>query len=73
MARQVGTVLGVAGLVAVLAHVSHVDPLPVYRHGVVLIIAFFLGAGAVCAASLTARPVPAPATAAGPAGVEVAV
>ena len=37
-ARQVGTVLGVAGLVAILSKVSPVDPLVAYRHGVVLII-----------------------------------
>src|SRR6202020_862946 len=30
MARQVGTVLGVAGLVAILARVSHTDPLAAY-------------------------------------------
>jgi EmrB/QacA subfamily drug resistance transporter len=63
MARQVGTVLGVAGLVAVLAHVSHSGPLPTYRHGVLLIIAFFVSAGAVSLACLSARPAPAPARA----------
>jgi EmrB/QacA subfamily drug resistance transporter len=76
MARQVGTVVGVASLVAALAHVPHVDPLPTYRHAVVLIIAFFVSAGAVSAALLTARaapaPVPAPAPAPAPAGVEAA-
>jgi EmrB/QacA subfamily drug resistance transporter len=55
MARQVGTVLGVAGLVAILAHVSPVDPLPVFRHGVELAIAFFVSAGVVSAALLTRR------------------
>jgi EmrB/QacA subfamily drug resistance transporter len=66
MARQIGTVLGVAGLVAVLSRVSPADPVPAYRNGIVLIIAFFAAAGAVSAALLTARPVPAPEP--GPAG-----
>ena len=67
-ARQVGTVLGVAGLVAILARVSPADPLVAYRNGLVMVIAFFVAAGAVSAALLTARPVPAsggPAEAAG--------
>jgi len=74
MARQVGTVLGVAGLVAILAHVSHADPLTAYRHGVLLVIAFFASAGVVSAAFLSARAVPAvapssvPAPAPAPAG-----
>jgi EmrB/QacA subfamily drug resistance transporter len=55
MARQVGTVLGVAGLVAILAHLSLADPILTYRHGVVLISAFFAGAGIVAAVSLTGR------------------
>jgi EmrB/QacA subfamily drug resistance transporter len=55
MVRQVGTVLGVAALVAVLT-VSAADPLTVFRHGVVLIICFFAGAGAVCLAVLYRRP-----------------
>jgi EmrB/QacA subfamily drug resistance transporter len=59
MARQVGTVLGVAGLVAILSRVSHTDPLTAYRNGLVMIIAFFAAAGAVSAAFLTGRPVPA--------------
>jgi EmrB/QacA subfamily drug resistance transporter len=67
MARQVGTVLGVAGLVAILAHVTVSDPVPTYRGGLVLIIAFFAAAGAVSAALLTAR-LPAPAAQAPHAG-----
>jgi hypothetical protein len=63
-ARQVGTVLGVAGLVAILARVSPADPLPAYRNGLVMVIAFFVAAGAVSAALLTARPVPVPEPAA---------
>ncbi len=58
MARQVGTVLGVAGLVAILSHVIPGDPLVAYRHGLVLIIAFFAAAGVVSAGLLTARPGP---------------
>jgi EmrB/QacA subfamily drug resistance transporter len=63
MARQVGTVLGVAGLVAILSHVIPGDPVAGYRHGVILIIAFFAAAGLVSAAVLgrRARPAPAPA------------
>jgi EmrB/QacA subfamily drug resistance transporter len=59
-ARQVGTVLGVAGLVAILAHVSRTDPVAAYRNGLILIIAFFVAAGAVAAALLTARPAAPP-------------
>jgi EmrB/QacA subfamily drug resistance transporter len=64
MARQVGTVLGVAGLVAILAHISAADPVVTYRHGVILIIAFFVGAGIVAAGLLTrrVRPAPSPVT-----------
>ena len=58
-ARQVGTVLGVAGLIAILAHVSHADPVAGYRDGLVLIIAFFAAAAAAAAALLTSRPAPA--------------
>jgi EmrB/QacA subfamily drug resistance transporter len=57
-ARQVGAVLGVAGLVAILAHVSRADPVAAYRNGLILIIAFFAAAGAASAALLTARPAP---------------
>jgi MFS family permease len=55
MARQVGTVLGVASLVAILSRVVPGDPLAPYRHGLVLIIAFFASSGVVSAALLTAR------------------
>jgi MFS family permease len=56
MARQVGTVLGVAALVAILAHVDPRDPLASYRGGLILIVAFFAAAGVVSAGLLTARP-----------------
>jgi len=59
MARQIGTVLGVAGLVAILSRVSHADPVAAYRSGLVLVITFFAAAAAVSAALLTGRPVPA--------------
>jgi EmrB/QacA subfamily drug resistance transporter len=66
MGRQVGTVIGVAGLVAILAHVSSADPLPVYRHAVVLVIAFFASAGVVSAAFLADAAPPARATSPAP-------
>jgi len=65
--RQVGTVLGVAGLVAILARVSPADPLPAFRGGLVLVIAFFAAAGVVSAVLLTRRPIAVPAAAPGPA------
>ena len=60
-ARQVGTVLGVAGLVAILARVSQADPVPAYRNGLLLIIGFFAAAGVVSALLLTGRAAPVPA------------
>jgi EmrB/QacA subfamily drug resistance transporter len=58
MARQVGTVLGVAALVAALAPAA-ADPLTASRHGIVLTIAFFVAAGATCLAVLVRRIRPA--------------
>jgi len=55
MARQIGTVLGVAGLVAVLSRLAIGDPVTTFRHALVLIAALFGGAGAVAAILLTAR------------------
>src|SRR3954471_24321160 len=63
MARQVGTVLGVAALVAALT-VPTPDPLTAFRHGITLIIAFFVAAGLVCVALLAQRLRPAAAVAA---------
>jgi EmrB/QacA subfamily drug resistance transporter len=60
MARQIGTVLGVAALVAILSHAVRGDPVPAFRHALVLIIALFAGAGLVAAALLAARPRGAP-------------
>ena len=54
-ARQVGTVLGVAGLVAILSRVSAADPIPAYRNGLVLVIVFFAAAGVVSAVLLGGR------------------
>ena len=54
MARQVGTVLGVAALVAILAHVGQ-DPIATFRQALVMVIGFFAAAGVVAAATLTAR------------------
>jgi hypothetical protein len=61
MARQVGTVLGVAALVAALT-VPTPDPLTAFRHGIALIIAFFVAAGVVCVAVLARRIRPAAGT-----------
>jgi EmrB/QacA subfamily drug resistance transporter len=58
MGRQVGTVLGVAGLVAILSRMSLTDPVTTYRYGVILIIAFFAAAGIVAAALLTRTAAP---------------
>src|SRR5438067_12449078 len=55
MARQVGTVLGVAGLVAILSRVPAADPVTAFRHGLLLIVGFFATAGLAAAATLTAR------------------
>ena len=68
MGRQVGTVLGVAGLVAILAHVDRSDPIATYQHGLVLIIAFFASAAVVAAILLTTRTIRRPAPSASPAG-----
>ena len=67
MARQVGTVLGVAGLVAILAHLSPTDPIVTYQHALELIVAFFACAAVVAAGLLTGRAAPAgpPAVTAG--------
>src|SRR5258708_6924443 len=56
MARQIGTVLGVASLIAVLSHLAPRDPVSPYRHGVVLVMAFMAGAIVAAAGLLTARP-----------------
>lgn len=55
MARQIGTVLGVAGLIAILTGLHAGDPLATFKHGVVLIIGFFALAGLVSAALLSQK------------------
>jgi len=64
MARQVGTVLGVAALVAILAHVSP-DPVTTFRHAIVLVIGFFAAAGLTAASLLTNKAGSPPARIAG--------
>jgi MFS family permease len=56
MARQVGTVLGVASLIAILSNVAAGDPVAAFRHAVVLITVFFAAAAVVSAVLLTRRP-----------------
>ena len=65
MARQVGTVLGVAALVAILARAVPGDPVTPFRHALELIIAFFGAAGLIAAVTLGGR---ARSAKAGPAG-----
>ncbi len=67
MARQIGTVLGVAGIIAILAGTG-LGPVTLFRHTTVLIAAFFLAAAVVAAVTITARPRPAPVPAPAPAG-----
>jgi EmrB/QacA subfamily drug resistance transporter len=55
MGRQIGTVFGVAALVAILSTVAPSDPLGAYRSGVLLITAFFAAAGVMSAIFLSAR------------------
>ncbi len=58
MARQIGTVLGVASLIALLSPLAGGGLLDSYRHGVVLIMAFMAAAGIAAALLLTARSAP---------------
>ena len=69
MARQIGTVLGVASLVAILASVLPSDPVPAFRSAAVLVFSFFIAAGVVSAGLLSGRV--APADALSPTPVEV--
>ena len=55
MARQIGTVFGVAGLIAILAGLNATHPLATFRHGVLLIVVFFGVAGVVSGVLLTKR------------------
>jgi EmrB/QacA subfamily drug resistance transporter len=60
MARQIGTVLGVAGLIAILAGLNVADPVVAFRHGTELVIGFFALAGLTSAALLSRRVANAP-------------
>jgi EmrB/QacA subfamily drug resistance transporter len=55
MARQIGTVIGVAGLVAILAKLDVADPVVTFRHALLLIASLFAAAGVVSAVLLTVR------------------
>jgi hypothetical protein len=55
MARQIGTVLGVAGLVAILSKLTVADPILTFRHAVALVAALFAAAGLTSAALLARR------------------
>ena len=55
MARQIGTVLGVAGLIAILAGLNVADPVAAFRHATELVIGFFALAGLTSAALLSRR------------------
>jgi EmrB/QacA subfamily drug resistance transporter len=55
MARQIGTVLGVAGLVAILAHIDPSDPVATFRDGIYLVGAFTIATGLTAAVLLTRR------------------
>jgi EmrB/QacA subfamily drug resistance transporter len=55
MARQIGTVLGVAGLIAILTGLNVANPLVSFHHGTELVIGFFALAGLTSAALLSRR------------------
>jgi EmrB/QacA subfamily drug resistance transporter len=55
MARQIGTVLGVAGLIAILAGLNVADPVAAFKHGTELVIGFFALAGVTSALLLSRR------------------
>ena len=57
-ARQIGIALGVAALVAILSRPGFADPVPIYRHGLVLIVGLLLAAAVAAAGLLSARPAP---------------
>lgn len=55
MARQIGTVLGVAGLVAILAQVDPNNPVATFREGVYLVASFGITAGLTAVVFLSGR------------------
>jgi EmrB/QacA subfamily drug resistance transporter len=60
MARQIGTVLGVAGLVAILSHLGSANPVATFREGSVMAFSFITAAAVAAALLLTGRPTAAP-------------
>jgi MFS family permease len=66
MARQVGTALGVAGLVSILAHLDQAEPVATFRGAIYLVIALSSAAGLTLAVLLSRRPSSAPAAALAP-------
>ncbi|HXW38836.1 MAG TPA: MFS transporter, partial [Acidimicrobiales bacterium] len=66
MSRQIGTVIGVAALIAVLSHTSSDDPLQAFRHGTVLAGSLFASSSIAALALLVRRPAPAPSPATEP-------
>ena len=72
MGRQIGTVLGVAALVAILTHVDPANALATYRHGVILVIGFFASAAVVSAVLLGGRVARPAGAGVAPAGAGVA-
>jgi len=69
--RQIGAVIGVAALIAVLSHVAPHDPVAAFRHGTLLVSGLFAGAAGVSAVVLGARPAGARRLAVGPAVVDL--
>ncbi|HEX7996516.1 MAG TPA: MFS transporter [Streptosporangiaceae bacterium] len=65
MARQIGIVLGVAGLVGILANNMTDDPVMTFRHGLLMIIGLLMSAALVAAVALTRRPGSTPSGQAG--------
>jgi EmrB/QacA subfamily drug resistance transporter len=60
MARQIGTVIGVAALIGVLSHVSSIDTVEAFRHGTVLVGSLFASASLVAVVLLVRRPAATP-------------
>jgi EmrB/QacA subfamily drug resistance transporter len=72
MGRQVGTVLGVAGVVAILASLTASNQITTFKHASILVIAFCGVAAVVAAVFLRPRPAPAAAPAVAVPSVEPA-
>jgi hypothetical protein len=63
MGRQMGTVIGVSALVAVLAGLRASDPIVTFHESAVLVIGVLACAAITGAATLVRRPAPAPGVA----------